>query len=171
MKRLPLILIPLLLLALPLQAQSALKDALSLLRSGKSVSCRYTYEMKGDFPLKGKGEAVLQGKMFRTEENGLESRCDGKTLWTVDRKAKEVLISKAEDSLLSRIEDYAHAPLMLTFNFDGKTLSCSFVSEADGVNADFKAEGISVSSSPADSSAFIFDVSKLGPEWIITDLR
>ncbi len=41
---------------------------------------------------RGDGKIVLQGTSFRMKGNGLEVVSDGKSIWTVDEKAREVVV-------------------------------------------------------------------------------
>lgn len=150
-------------------AQNSIKDAIALIKGENAISCNYSYAFKGDFPIKNSGTILLHGKKYHINENGVETYCDGSTVWTVDRKAKELLISKAEGSIASRIEEFTGS--IHIFQYGGKTLSCTIINESQGINLDFRAENISISKAPSDSSVFVFDSSKLNSDWIITDLR
>ncbi|NLZ50716.1 MAG: hypothetical protein GX899_03290 [Rikenellaceae bacterium] len=168
MKRILAIAVSALAFANPSMAQNSINDVIALLKGDNAISCNYSYALKGDFPLKSSGTALLHKHKYYLNENGIETYCDGSTVWTVDRKAKEVLVSKSEGSIVSRLEDFEDITIS---RYTGKTLSCTLKNEAHGINIDFNAENISISRAPEDSSAFIFDTSKLGSDWIITDLR
>lgn len=63
------------------------------------VRFEYTMDMVSDkAPVKASGEVSLQGRCFRMTGNGIESRCDGRTLWTVDSMAKEAYIEDADSA-------------------------------------------------------------------------
>ena len=148
-------------------AQDGFDGLLALLQSGKTVSCSYSYNVRGDFPLKGEGNAVLQGKKFRIEENGTLYFCDGESITALDAKAKEALIYAPENSLLYHLEEYRSA--VRDLEFDGKSLKCRLYDPEKALDINFSASQISVAD--AAEADFSFDISTLGSEWIITDLR
>lgn len=150
--------------------QSAIiSDVIAILGEGRTVSCSYSYSLRGDFPMKGSGTAVLCGDMFHLKENGTDNYSDGVTTWTVDNASREVVVSSSGPSILERIKSYAGQ--VRDFRFDGSTLHCSAVSESEGLDFDFQASGIKVEETTPSADAFRFDVSSLDKSWIITDLR
>jgi len=157
------------LLCLSASAQQSIKDVIAVIRGNGCVSCTYEYTVNGGFPMTGKGSALLSGNSYFTTENGLENYSDGITAWTVDRNAMEVVISDGSNSLLSRIEDVISS--IHIDKFDGKTLICTVKNEEQGLDIDFNAADIASGPAPEDRSCFSFDVSELGKDWIITDLR
>ena len=157
------------LLATNAWGQLSIRDAIKVIRGKGMVECNYSFIMKGDFPLQGNGTATLMGNKYHGFENGLETYSDGSTTWTIDNKAKEVVITKAGHAMASHLEDYIG--VVKNFRYTGTTLSCSLISEEMGLYMDFKAEGIKTLPAPADTSFFSFDTSKLDSSWIVTDLR
>ena len=157
-----------LLLAISARAQGSLREIISVIRGIGTVQCDYSYTAKGDIPVTGKGVAVISGDKYHLSDGSIDTWCDGVSTWTVDRAGKEVVITGGGNPLITNLEDYES--IIHIYSFDGKSLVCSIVSEVQGLNVDFKAENISPVSDAADQ-AFSFDVSALGSEWIITDLR
>lgn len=151
--------------------QNAIKDIVAIIRGKDVVSCSYTYTMRGSMPVKASGTAEIQGHRYHTTaDGGLETWCDGTTCWMVDRKAKEVLIAEAGESMVSHLDEYIG--YVHISRFDGKNLSCTIVREDRDVDLDFSASGITLTeSSASDDSRFVFDVSTLDSSWIVTDLR
>ncbi len=151
--------------------QNAVKDIVAIIRGQDVVSCSYSYNMRGSMPLKVSGTAEIQGQKYHTTaDGGLETYSDGTTCWVVDRKAKEVLISLAGESMVSHIDEYI--PYVHVSRFDGKNLSCTIVRKDQDVDLDFSASGITLTEpSSSDDSRFVFDVTALDSSWIVTDLR
>ena len=167
MKRLAVITALVLAFALPSRAQLTLRDALGVLDRESAVECSYSLVSRGDFPMKTNGTAEILGSCYHLVHDGLEDWCDGTTLWTVDASAKEVLVSPAGPSILSRIEEEIES--IKSLNYDGKNLSCNLSNPAKGIDIDFKATGIRTS--PAKREHFVFNTSALDRSWIVTDLR
>lgn len=59
------------------------------------VTFGYSYRVKGDIPLSGKGNIELQGVCFKMTSNGVEIFSNGSTRWTIDREAAECYIENA----------------------------------------------------------------------------
>ena len=164
MKRLALIAASLLLCALA-WGQKGIDDVIALLQSGQTVSCSYSYTLRGDVPTKGSGTAVICGTAYHINEGGLDTWCDGSSLWTVDAEAKEVVVSEGGNSILAN--PAAYRSIVKSIRFDGSSLSCTV--DAGGSDLDFKASGITVS--PASEESFAFPTAGLDKAWVITDLR
>ena len=164
MKRLALIAVSLLLCTLA-WGQKGIDDVIALLQSGQTVSCSYSYTLRGDVPTKGSGTAVICGTAYHISEGSLDTWCDGSSLWTVDAEAKEVVISEAGNSILAN--PAAYRSIVKNLRFDGSSLTCTV--DAGGSDLDFKASSISVS--PASEESFAFPTAGLDKAWIITDLR
>ena len=164
MKRLALIAASLLLCALA-WGQKGIDDVIALLQSGQTVSCSYSYTLRADVPTKGSGTAVICGTAYHISEGGLDTWCDGNSLWTVDAEAKEVVVSEGGNSILAN--PAAYRSIVKSLRFDGSSLYCTV--DAGGSDLDFKASGITVS--PASEESFAFPTTGLDKAWIITDLR
>lgn len=69
-------------------------DALYDKMSASSVKMEYSYVFRQSSKTKITGKAVIiaQDSSYVMNGNGLEVFCDGKTVWTVDASAKEVII-------------------------------------------------------------------------------
>lgn len=156
------------LLGISAWGQQSLRDVIAVITGSGAVCCDYSYTARGDVPVTGKGTAVVSGEKFRQSDGKLETWCDGTSTWAVDRSSKEVVITGGGNPILSHLEEYES--IIHISSFDGQTLICSIVSEAQGLDIEFKAENIT-SLSGAEAGAFSFDTSALGQDWIITDLR
>ena len=74
----------------------------NLLSSCVEFDMSYSIRMSG-VKLDGKGVLELQGGSWILVGNGMEIRCDGKTLWTVDPESKEVVIDSLSDDITAGI--------------------------------------------------------------------
>ena len=74
----------------------------NLLSSCVEFDMSYSIRMSG-VKLDGKGVLELQGDSWILAGNGMEIRCDGKTLWTVDPESKEVVIDSLSDGVTAGI--------------------------------------------------------------------
>ena len=74
----------------------------NLLSSCVEFDMSYSILMSG-VKLDGKGVLELQGDSWILAGNGMEIRCDGKTLWTVDPESKEVVIDSLSDDVTAGI--------------------------------------------------------------------
>jgi len=92
------------------------------------------------------GQATAQDNCFRITANGLEIYCDSTAFYVVDRKAKEVCIDSAKS-----IEDY--------------------VIENAGSVKNLKVFDTVTEARSDNLSIFLFDLSALDKNWVITDLR
>ena len=97
-------------------------------------------------PMTCKGTVLAQGRCFHSDINGIEAYCDGGKLVLLDRESKEAYIEDA-----SGLEDYLKSNVR---NISGLQFSeLRFMDLSD------------------DMSAFTVDLSSLGKDWVITDLR
>lgn len=87
--------------------QNIVSDFASSLK-GHKASFDYSFSVKGDLPLSGKGKVSLQGDAFTMTGNGLEVYCDGTTRWTVDTAAEECYIEGVDGEI-----DYEANPALL----------------------------------------------------------
>ena len=74
----------------------------NLLSSCVEFDMSYSIRMSG-VKLDGKGVLELQGDSWILAGNGMEIRCDGKTLWTVEPESKEVVIDSLSDDVTAGI--------------------------------------------------------------------
>jgi outer membrane lipoprotein-sorting protein len=74
----------------------------NLLSSCVEFDMSYSIRMSG-VKLDGKGVLELQGDSWILVGNGMEIRCNGKTLWTVDPESKEVVIDSLSDDITAGI--------------------------------------------------------------------
>lgn len=144
MKKLLSLLAGLLLCAAAGAQQAQIADIVSRLHSER-ISLRFSCVLTLETAIPLSGTLLLQGECYRAEGNGMEIRCDGKTRWTVDPAAKEVYIEPAGG--LEELAAWRDA------------LSEIKISEVRGLPLS------------GDLSAFRYDTSSLGPDWVVTDLR
>ena len=95
------------------QERGALEDFSGKLSSG-TVSFQYTFEVKGDVPMKGNGVAAMRGPCYHIAGNGMEIWCDARTRWIVDRSAKEAYIETVD----AAVTDYLSNPATLLISLN-----------------------------------------------------
>ena len=107
------------------------------------VSCVYDFLLEGK--VKCTGSITVQVPCYKASGNGIDIYSDGSLRWTVDPAAKEVYIelSGGPEEYLGYLESISELKLV----------------------------GVKKSPPSSDLSAFTFDVSALGKDWVITDLR
>ena len=77
----------------------ALLDRLYEKFADSCVELEYTYTSKiSGVNISGSGMLQIQGSMWHNEGNGIEIWCDGKTIWTADLAAEEVVIDSVSDA-------------------------------------------------------------------------
>ena len=137
----------LLLMLLPLTAaaqQPRLEDLAARLETNR-IRVQYACTVMQPAPVKLAGELLVQGECYRSIGNGMEIYCDGATRWSVDPEALEVYIETA-----GGLEE--------------------LIAWQDNLE-DLSLTNISYLPLSDDLSAFRFDTSSLGPDWVVTDLR
>lgn len=65
--------------------------------SGKCVKFHYSFVTASKVPVKGEGDARVQGNSFVTTFGGVSIYCDGVTRWTADNEAREVIVEPVND--------------------------------------------------------------------------
>lgn len=123
---------------------ATIKEILSRLDKER-VSLDYNCTIEGRTLIMIQGSLLLQGNCYLAKAEGLEIYCDGKTRWTVDTGSKEVYVEDSEG--IREILQYEDSLV----EFSISNLKYSTISE--------------------NLSAFVFDVSALGTDWLVTDLR
>ena len=117
------------------------EEVLHLLDSCR-VSASYSF-LYND--LRCSGSVVAQKPFYKVSTGGMEIYCDGHCRWTVDRKEKEVYVEAAEgEQTLRKYMDRLK---------------------------DVRLYDVKTAAPDADVAMFRFDVSSLGPDWVVTDLR
>ncbi len=83
--------------------------------SSMSADFSYEYAMDdGRTVVTGSGTVTMQGDAYAVDGNGLEIFCDGNSIWTVDRAAREVVIEACSPESASFVMN----PAALLGNFD-----------------------------------------------------
>lgn len=109
MRRLSILLIILLSTLAKAQTTGTSIEGFASRMAGNTASFNYSFEVKGDVPLTGKGAVKISGAAYHMTGNGLEIWCDGTTRWTVDASSKEAYIESVGDEGA----DYLTNPAML----------------------------------------------------------
>ena len=149
------------------QAQEGVAFLINLVLNNR-VSFSYSVSSQDGSKLRMEGTAVIDGDCYRTNGNGLEIYCDGKTKWTVDRAAKELYIEESEGT-----REYLEKVGALEQSFKYLKIGESSVSGTYISGDSYSFSMTSIVSSPLSGSTegFSFDTSALGGDWVITDLR
>ena len=95
------------------QERGALEDFSGQLAAG-TVTFQYSFEVKGDVPMKGNGTAAMRGPLYHIAGNGMEIWCDARTRWIVDRSAKEAYIEAVD----ANVTDYLSNPATLLISLN-----------------------------------------------------
>ena len=91
-----LMLLPFVAVAQDIASAQSLSRRFSDAEKGSCVTFSYSFTVRGNAPVRGEGTAVLQGNMFIVKGNGMEIWCDGKSRWTADRTAKELIVEDVD---------------------------------------------------------------------------
>lgn len=110
------------------------------------VTLNYHVVTGGKVPVQYDGTAVLQQDKFLINGNGVTVYCDGKAVYAVDPKAKEVYI-------------------------ESTTGVADFIEKEVGNLKEFSISDVKYSEISGDIGQFTFDTSSLDKSWIVTDLR
>ena len=182
-------------------AQTPIASLRNMFTSG-SVSIEAEYElMVSDAPVCGETTLMVQGDRYHVRGNGLDIYNDGKTVWTVDENAREVIIEQAAYVQ----QDYMGNPVLLLAKMDEffkvqsqQSVGSRYVYVMDSI-ADCGISQVTLTLSPDgrivsgkfsldDGNVFSVKVSsmkkteekpassfspqiKFGSDWIVTDLR
>lgn len=182
-------------------AQSPLQSLRQMFSSG-AVAIEADYEMNlHEAPIVGASDVIVQGNMYYMKGNGLDVYCNGKSMWTIDDSAMEVVIESCD----ADDKDYLANPLLILVDLDSlfeiksqkvvdDCTSYTLVAVADcGVtkatllltskgtirSAKFQLEdgstlAVKVSSmkkTEEKPASFFSPQRKFGSDWIVTDLR
>lgn len=122
-----------LLAGVPAKADKVL-DAFSAKAAASCVEFSYSFSVKADIPLSGKGTGSVRGSSYHITGSGLDIWCDGNSRWTVDKTAREVVIESfegAEDAFtanpalfLTDITSSFREVSAAQSTFHGKTYHC-----------------------------------------------
>lgn len=143
--------------------------------ASSEISFSYTYSASsGKVSMSGRGEVLLHGDAYRLEVDGLEVYCDGKDRWTLDRKAREVVVEQVAPGdadlsanpalLLSRAADFFSLAGTDQCSVDGEQLLRMDLSPVDCPQ--FRAVSIYIAS---DGSDTVKKVSVTSADGTVTD--
>lgn len=83
------------------------------------VTMDYTYSARvSGINYDGSGTLISQGQMWKVVGNGIEMYCDAKSVWVIDRTAKEVVIEPVSDQKAGVLANPARVFLDLGESFD-----------------------------------------------------
>ncbi len=149
------------LLSLSVKAQTL--DVISTVKTS-CVSCRYEFVLHGNVEMKGAGSLLAQGNCIQLISDDMEIWSDGVTRWTVDPKAREIVIEKGGIEL----DDLGLEDVVLNFDKE-KRIFTAEVMTADGSKMSVKATEVTVyENKPLDVYAYQIPA---GSDWVVTDLR
>ena len=154
---------------LPAAAQSGAESLRALIDSNR-VSFNYTLSAKDKPAISTSGTVLLDGECYHMSSKGADIWCDGVTKWTVDSEAKEVYIEDS-DSREFLTHPTKYLDKVDNLKVTDKMVSGVYNEPTQGAAVAFKLTSIKSSPLTGSSEGFGFDVSSLGPEWVITDLR
>lgn len=146
--------------------------------AGKRVCFHYEYSLSkdsGDFSKVTEGDVLVEDNAYSLDGLGLSIVCDGKTRWTYDPSAGEVVIESAEqDNILTNpallISSYRAYGSALHVKGGSKDSLDVVYDVDDDVHARFVLKGIRYCE-PEGKSDFTFDVKSLPEGSVVTDLR
>ena len=98
-------------------------DALSRILASGEVRFKYSFEVKGDIPMKGNGSAALCGEAYHIFGNDMEIWCDGKTRWTIDRHAGEAYVEAIDPEAADYVSNPATLLEALPYAFEIQSVS------------------------------------------------
>lgn len=81
--------------------------------SAVCIECDYSTEVQNT-KVVGHSEIIVQKDMYSMHGNGLEIYCDGKTMWTIDDSAKEVIIEPCD----AADRNYMANPVLILADLD-----------------------------------------------------
>ena len=178
MRRLVIVAISLLTCALSYAQEGPLSIPQLDRAEGKRVSFHYEYHLSkdgGDFSKVTEGEVLVEDNAYRLDGLGLAIVCDGKTRWTYDPSAGEVVIESAEqDNILTNpallISSYRRYGSALQVKGGSRDSLDVVYDVEDDVKARFVLRNI-IYEDPQGKSDFTFDVKSLPGNSVVTDLR
>ena len=145
-------------------------DALMAQLDTSLVSFDYRYRSEGDIPVEGSGRITVEGRMYRSEGNGLKIWSDGTTRWTVDPSSREAYIENVADSpdILSNPAPYLKS--LSDVKADGSRISGIWTAP-DGTRMKLSISNVEIRPRSRDATGFSFDVRSLDSTWVVSDLR
>ncbi len=136
--------------------------------SAQTAEClTFDVDFRIDIPetskITGKAVVEVQGTAFKMTGNGIESYCDGSSVWTVDQVAKEVYIESISPDTEAYMKD-----LSLELSGMKDDDEATFVAP-DGQPVHIKVN--SIKKSAGKDIASFRPTQTFDSSWIITDLR
>lgn len=161
------------LLTFSLQAQSQQPSIQDLAKdlSTKRISFSFRYTPKGGNNAWTSGKVLIQGGYYVIEAAGSRIICDGAARYTIDDKAKEVYVERAE-----RLPSWLTNPKALTkavsdVIYSGNNINGTFTNPDDKQQYNFTISGLQTLPPSENKTAFQFSLKSLDKSWIVTDLR
>lgn len=147
-------------------------DAFRKKLQGKRATFEYSLTItSGNVPVKHSGTVLLDGNCYKISDNGLEYRCDGKNLWTIDPAAKEVYIEESAGTKSYLADPTGQLDKVKDLIVGESSASGVYSDPAQGVKMTFVLTDIKTSAPTGERGPFRLDTASLGKEWVVTDLR
>ena len=156
--------------AIPAAAQGGVESLRALVDSNR-VSFKYTLSAKDRPQIGTSGTVLLDGPCYHMSTKGADIWCDGTTKWTVDSEAKEVYIESSTGTREFMVDPTAHLDRVESLKVSEKQVTGVYKEPSQGAAVAFKLTSIKSSPLTGGTAEFFFDVSALGDDWVITDLR
>ena len=155
-------------LSISLAAQDGAAYVKNLVGNNR-VSFSYMVYPKGQGAVHMDGKVVIDGDCYFLDSKELEIVCDGQTKWTIDKNAKEVYIDSSEGSREFMANPSEWIDQVKDLKINDKTITGTV--DIDDKPMSFKFYSITSKPLSGSTDGFVFDVSMLNGDWVITDLR
>ena len=126
-----------------------------------TVNFDFTVTIGGETPPDAKGKALIQDECYHIESPVYEIWCDGESRWIIDKDAREVTVETDEPlgDLLQNID----------IEWNGNEPSGAYFTLEDGTVVRISVQNFK-QTNPV-NLLFRYDTSRLGDDYIVTDLR
>ncbi len=128
-----------------------------------TLDVKYSVEMSESSEIKGDAVIIFQDTAYTMSGNGIESYCDGETVWTLDLVAKEVYIESITPDLKAYMKDLAKK--LISMKDKSET---SFLSPE---GQEVRIRVISIKKSDGKDVSSFRPTQKFDSSWVVTDLR
>ncbi len=131
----------------------------------ESATLEFTYsiDLSEEARISGNASVTYQDTAYMMSGNGIESYCDGSTVWTLDMEAGEVYIESVTDDLKEYMKTLAASLEGIEADSDASFLS------PDGQIV--KIHVISVKKSGVKDISSFRPTMDIDSSWVVTDLR
>ncbi len=131
----------------------------------ESITIDFTYsvDLSEDTKLNGTAVLTYQGTSYKAVGNGVESYCDGTSVWTVDMTSKEVYIEAITPEIGEYMRDLASKLSGLKDGASAEFIAPEGQTVKVRINSMKKSDGMDISS--------FRPTHKFDSSWVVTDLR